>query len=57
MNEEQKKRLEELLGKSELTDVESTELSELQALETDTKGEEPKEEAPEIVEEEAKEEK
>lgn len=56
MNEEQEKRLEELLGKSELTDVESTELSELQALETDTKGAEPKEEAPEIVEEKAKEE-
>ena len=56
MNEEQKKRLEELLGKSDLTDVESVELAELQALETDTKGGEPEEEAPEIVEEEAQEE-
>ena len=46
MNEEQVKRLEELLGKSDLTDVESTELAELQALETDTKGEEPEGEAP-----------
>ena len=56
MNEEQEQRLEDLLGKSDLTDVESTELAELQALETDAKGVEPEEEAPEIVEEEAKEE-
>ncbi len=54
MNEDQKNRLEELRGKSELTDVESTELNELTALENDAKGSEqlPVDETP-IVEEEA----
>ena len=54
MNEDQKNRLEELRGKSELTDVESPELNELTALENDAKGSEqlPVDETP-IVEEEA----
>lgn len=54
MNEDQKNRLAELQGKSELTDVESAELTELTALENDAKGSEqlPVEEA-QVVEEEA----
>jgi|TARA_R100000081_G_scaffold52258_1_gene25343 HK97 family phage major capsid protein len=53
MNEEQIKRLEELLGKSDLAEAELIELAELKALEADTKGseEEPEEETPATEEE------
>ena len=53
MNEEQIKRLEELRGKSDLTEAESAELIELKALEADTEGEKPEAEAPAVEETEA----